>query len=84
MKIPNLTPDAAAALERAGLSRRGFLKGSGALVVGFSIAGVAGRFGFEAPLEAQVRQAMNGVLCRCFTHTRMVRAIMKYAQGRNA
>jgi nicotinate dehydrogenase subunit A len=34
--------------------------------------------------EAQVRQAMNGVLCRCFTHTRMVRAIMKYAQGRNA
>ena len=34
--------------------------------------------------EAQVRQAMSGVLCRCFTHTRMVRAIMKYAQGRNA
>ena len=34
--------------------------------------------------EAQVRQAMNGVLCRCFTHTRMVRAIMKYAQARNA
>ena len=34
--------------------------------------------------EPQVRQAMNGVLCRCFTHTRMVRAIMKYAQGRNA
>ena len=30
--------------------------------------------------EAQVRQAMNGVLCRCFTHTRMIRAIMKYAQ----
>jgi nicotinate dehydrogenase subunit A len=34
--------------------------------------------------EAQVRQAMSGVLCRCFTHTRMMRAIMKYAQGRNA
>ena len=34
--------------------------------------------------EAQIRQAMSGVLCRCFTHTRMVRAIMKYAQGRNA
>jgi nicotinate dehydrogenase subunit A len=34
--------------------------------------------------EAQVRQAMTGVLCRCFTHTRMMKAIMKYAQGRNA
>ena len=34
--------------------------------------------------EAQVRQALSGVLCRCFTHTRMVRAVMKYAQGRNA
>ena len=34
--------------------------------------------------EAQIRQAMSGVLCRCFTHTRMVRAIMKYAQARNA
>lgn len=34
--------------------------------------------------EAQIRQAMAGVLCRCFTHTRMVRAIMKYAQGRTA
>ncbi len=34
--------------------------------------------------ETQIRQAMSGVLCRCFTHTRMVRAIMKYAQGRTA
>ena len=34
--------------------------------------------------ETQIREAMAGVLCRCFTHTRMVRAIMKYAQGRNA
>lgn len=34
--------------------------------------------------EPQIRQAMSGVLCRCFTHTRMIRAITKYAQGRNA
>jgi CO/xanthine dehydrogenase Mo-binding subunit len=33
-----MTPDAAAALERAGFSRRSFLKGTGALIVGFSIA----------------------------------------------
>lgn len=25
--------------------------------------------------DAQVQQAMSGVLCRCFTHTRMLRAI---------
>ena len=31
--------------------------------------------------EPQIRQAMSGVLCRCFTHTRMIRAITKYAQG---
>jgi nicotinate dehydrogenase subunit A len=35
--------------------------------------------------EAQIRQAMSGVLCRCFTHTRMIRAITKYAgERRNA
>jgi nicotinate dehydrogenase subunit A len=34
--------------------------------------------------EPQIRQALSGVLCRCFTHTRMLRAINKYAQGRNA
>jgi nicotinate dehydrogenase subunit A len=34
--------------------------------------------------EPQIRQAMSGVLCRCFTHARMLRAITKYAQGRQA
>ena len=29
--------------------------------------------------EAQIRQALSGVLCRCFVHTRMLRAIQKYA-----
>ena len=32
--------------------------------------------------EPQIRQAMSGVLCRCFTHKRMIRAISSYAQGR--
>jgi nicotinate dehydrogenase subunit A len=31
--------------------------------------------------EAQIRQAMGGVLCRCFAHTRMLRAITRYSQG---
>ena len=31
--------------------------------------------------EEQIQQAMSGVLCRCFTHVRMLRAIKRYAQG---
>jgi nicotinate dehydrogenase subunit A len=34
------------------------------------------------PSDAQLRQAMSGVLCRCFTHTRMLAAIRKYANAR--
>lgn len=30
--------------------------------------------------EAAIRKALSGVLCRCFTHTRMVRAILRYAK----
>jgi len=31
--------------------------------------------------DAELRQALNGVLCRCFTHIRMMRAIRRYADG---
>lgn len=31
--------------------------------------------------DAEIRQALNGVLCRCFTHVRMFRAIRKYADA---
>jgi nicotinate dehydrogenase subunit A len=30
--------------------------------------------------EAEIQQAMSTVLCRCFTHTRMLRAIQRYAR----
>jgi nicotinate dehydrogenase subunit A len=30
--------------------------------------------------EAQIQQAMSGVLCRCFTHVRMLEAIKTYAR----
>jgi nicotinate dehydrogenase subunit A len=30
--------------------------------------------------EAAIRQAMSGVLCRCFAHTRMLQAINRYAR----
>ena len=30
--------------------------------------------------EVQIQQALSTVLCRCFTHTRMLRAIKRYAR----
>jgi len=30
--------------------------------------------------EAEIRQALSTVLCRCFTHSRMQRAIQRYAR----
>jgi nicotinate dehydrogenase subunit A len=32
--------------------------------------------------DADVEQALSGVLCRCFTHTRMLAAIRRYATGK--
>jgi len=32
--------------------------------------------------EGQIRDSMSNVLCRCFTHTRMIRAIQRYQAGR--
>jgi nicotinate dehydrogenase subunit A len=34
--------------------------------------------------DEEIRQALGGVLCRCFTHLRMLRAIRKYADARRA
>ena len=52
---------------------------------GFCLSGViltAKAFLDENPKasEAEVRQAMSTVLCRCFTHVRMLRAIKRYRQ----
>jgi len=33
------------------------------------------------PTEEQIQQALSGVLCRCFGHTRMIAAIKRYAEG---
>ena len=34
--------------------------------------------------KEDLRQALSGVLCRCFVHTRMLRAIERYQQGLDA
>ena len=33
------------------------------------------------PTDEQIQQALSGVLCRCFGHTRMIAAIKRYAEG---
>jgi nicotinate dehydrogenase subunit A len=58
----------------------------GAAQCGFCLSGVI--LTAKAVLDAkpkasdeEIRIALGGVLCRCFTHTRMVRAIRKYANA---
>jgi nicotinate dehydrogenase subunit A len=52
---------------------------------GFCLSGVmltAKAFVDQNPgaTDAQIRQAMSTVICRCFAHTRMLRAIARYAR----
>src|SRR5713226_9607954 len=56
---PTLTPGALAALRRAGFSRRSFLKGTGALIVSFSMEGMLGSALAQGPEggEASARAA---------------------------
>ena len=48
-----LTPDAIVALEKTGMSRRQFIARSGALIVGFSMAGLTTRLMAPGPAAAQ-------------------------------
>jgi len=36
------------------------------------------------PSDRDIQQALSGVLCRCFVHTRMLRAIKRYAREKRA
>jgi len=36
------------------------------------------------PSDRDIQQALAGVLCRCFVHTRMLRAIKRYAREKRA
>jgi nicotinate dehydrogenase subunit A len=56
----------------------------GAAQCGFCLSGViltakAVLDGKPDASDSEIRIALGGVLCRCFTHTRMLRAIRKYA-----
>src|ERR1022692_5198281 len=61
----------------------------GAAQYGFCLSGVilTAKAVLDLKPEAsdqEIREALGGVLCRCFTHTRMLRAIRKYAEARRA
>lgn len=58
----------------------------GAAQCGFCLSGViltakAVLDSKPAASDEEIRIALGGVLCRCFTHTRMLRAIRKYADA---
>ena len=58
----------------------------GAAQCGFCLSGViltakAVLDGKPEASDEEIRVALGGVLCRCFTHTRMLRAIRKYADA---
>ena len=60
-----------------------------AVQCGFCINGVimtAKAFLDRSPkaTDAEIRQAMSGVLCRCHAHVRMIRAIQRYAREMKA
>jgi nicotinate dehydrogenase subunit A len=61
----------------------------GAAQCGFCLSGVilTAKAVLDRKPEAsdqEISEALGGVLCRCFTHVRMMRAIRKYASARKA
>src|SRR5438067_13664582 len=59
----------------------------GAAQCGFCLSGVilTGKATLDVNPRAsdeEIREALGGVLCRCFAHTRMLKAIRKYADAR--
>ena len=72
------TPEHPHAIQRAFID-------AGAAQCGFCLSGVilsAKALLDENPkaTEEQIREALRGVLCRCFAHTRMMRAIKRYQE----
>ena len=61
----------------------------GAAQCGFCLSGVilTAKAALDEKPEAsdqEIGEALGGVLCRCFTHLRMLRAIRKYANARKS
>jgi nicotinate dehydrogenase subunit A len=74
------TPEKPHALQQAFIDE-------GAMQCGFCLSGVmltakAALDANPAASDEDLRAALHGVLCRCFVHGRMLRAIRKYADGK--
>src|ERR1700733_14770743 len=66
--------------------QRAFIE-EGAAQCGFCLSGVilTAKAVLDVKPDAsdqEIRDALGGILCRCFTHIRMLRAIRKYAEAR--
>ncbi len=73
-------------LEKPHAIQQAFIE-EGAARCGFCLSGVilTAKAVLDVNPEAsdqEIRTALGGVLCRCFTHTRMLRAIRKYAEAK--
>jgi nicotinate dehydrogenase subunit A len=93
MPVSRVGPDEVTTLEGLGTPERphpiqqAFIA-EGAAQCGFCLSGVI--LTAKAVLDVnphasdrEIRDALGGVLCRCFAHTRMLRAIRRYADARN-
>lgn len=91
MPVSAVGPDEITTLEGLGTSgkphpiQQAFIE-EGAAQCGFCLSGVilTAKAVLDAKpdaSDAEIRIALGGVLCRCFTHTRMLRAIRKYAEA---
>jgi nicotinate dehydrogenase subunit A len=94
LPVGSLGPDEVTTLEGLGTPEKphpiqqAFIE-EGAAQCGFCLSGViltAKAVLDEKPgaSDEEIREALGGVLCRCFVHTRMLRAIRKYAETRKA
>lgn len=83
-----VTLDGLGTLEHLHPLQRVFIE-EGAAQCGFCLSGVilTAKSLLDAKPHAsdeEIRDALAGVLCRCFTHTRMLRAIRRYADEQRA
>jgi aerobic-type carbon monoxide dehydrogenase small subunit (CoxS/CutS family) len=92
MPIRSVGQDEVTTLEGLGTSEKphpiqqAFIE-EGAAQCGFCLSGVilTAKAVLDVKPDAsdqEIRDALGGVLCRCFAHTRMFRAIRKYAEAR--
>ena len=94
MPVRVVGPDEVTTLEGLGTSEKphpiqqAFIE-EGAAQCGFCLSGVilTAKAVLDTKPDAsdqEMRDALGGILCRCFAHTRMLRAIRKYAEARRA